>query len=55
MLERNSATMWLVNTHLCIALSDDEKPIIPPEIEIRLLLEVDLTRVMIGIDSIAAG
>ena len=42
MLERNSATMCHVKTHLGIALSDDEKPIIPPEIEIRLLLEVDL-------------
>ena len=35
--------------------SDDEKPIIPPEIEIRLLLEADLARVMKGTDSIAAG
>ena len=55
MLERNFVTMWLVKTHLCIALSDDEKPIIPPEIEIRLLLEADLARVMKGTDSIAAG
>ena len=42
MLERNSATMCHVKTHLCIVLSDDEKPIIPPEKEMRLLLEADL-------------
>ena len=37
MLERNSATMWLVKTHLCTVPLDDEKPIIPSEIEIRLI------------------
>ena len=38
MFERNSTTMWLVKTHLCIGPSDDEKPLTPPETEIRLLL-----------------
>ena len=42
MLERNSATKCHVKTHLCIVLSDDEKPIIPLEKEMRLLLEADL-------------
>lgn len=47
--------MRLVKTLLCTVSSDDEKQFISLQTKIRVLLETNLTSVMIGTGDVAVG